>query len=78
MPSKMINIFTKDINFLDVIRDIDVEVFADNFTEDTSVGIPFGFDNIWAKTLDGKDFELTEKEQESLSIIATDLILDIE
>ena len=72
----MINIFTKAMNFLTIIRDVDVEVFACNFDGDESVGIPYGPEEIWAKTLDGQDFELTDKEQEDLSIKATEILLD--
>lgn len=49
------------------IRGVKVTVFGSNYTEDASVGINFGPDEVWAETVDGDDFELTENEIDDFS-----------
>lgn len=51
-----------------VVRFVQVTVFGDNYTEDRSVGLNFGPDDVWAEKEDGSNFELTEKEQEEFGI----------
>ena len=46
-------------------------LFADNFDGDPSVGIGIGPENVWATTLDGKPFELTDDEVEQFGIEAS-------
>ncbi len=66
----------RDIDFSKTVRGVDVTVFASNFSYDPSVGIVrFGPDDVWAKTEDGSDFELTEEEEEQLGIEASELVL---
>lgn len=60
------------------VRGVKVVVHANNFTEDPSVGIRLGPDEVYAKTEDGKDFELTEEEEIRFSTEATDSFLDWE
>ena len=48
----------------ETIREIEVEVFATDFDGDPSVGIAYGPETVWAETLDGQPFELTDEEIE--------------
>ena len=45
------------------IRGIEVEVTATSFDGDPSVGIAYGPEEVYATTLDGEPFELTEEEE---------------
>ncbi len=59
------------IQFYDIIRDVEVQITADDFDGDTSVGIEYGPETVTARRLDnGLDFELTEDEVELASIHA--------
>lgn len=64
------------MNFIKTIRGVDVEVHADKFDGDPSVGIGIGPEEVWAETLDGEPFELTDEEVEQLGIEATEAYLD--
>ena len=44
------------------VRGIKVTVFGSDYSSDESVGLNFGPDEVWAKTENGKDFDLTEEE----------------
>lgn len=59
------------LSFFRTIRCHELEVFADHFDGDESVGIGYGPEEVWAKTLEGEPFELTDLEIESLGIEAT-------
>lgn len=50
------------------IRGIEVEVTATAFDGDDSVGIPYGPEEIYAETLDGQPFELTEEELDKYTL----------
>ena len=50
------------------IRGTEVEVTATDFDGDTSVGMPYGPEVVYAETLDGEPFELTDEETEELII----------
>lgn len=58
------------MTFFETIRGVEVEVFAEEWDGDPSVGIPYGPEVVYAKTLDGEDFELTEGETEQMTILA--------
>lgn len=45
------------------IRGISVTVFGSNYSEDSSVGIQFGPEDVWAETEDGQYFKLTDDEE---------------
>lgn len=49
------------------IRGHDVTVHAELFTEDPSVGVPLGPDEIWAVDEYGHDFELEEHELDEIA-----------
>jgi hypothetical protein len=63
------------IDFFRTIRGIEVQVFADSFEGDDDTGIPYGPEDVWAETLDGEPFELTDEEAEELGMAATDMYL---
>ncbi len=50
------------------VRDTEVQVFAEDFDGDLSVGIAYGPELVYAKTLDGEDFELTDEETEAFTV----------
>jgi len=56
------------------IRNTKITFYADNFTEDPSVGLFYGPDECWATTESGEQFELTEDEESELSEQATDIM----
>ena len=61
------------IKFFETIRDIEVEVTADDFEGDHAIGMNYSPDTLSAKRLDdGTDFELTDDEIETLSIKASE------
>ena len=65
------------IKFFETIRDIEVEVTADDFDGDESVGVNIGPETVTATRLDnGEDFELTEAEIETLGIQATEIYFE--
>lgn len=65
-----------DMEFSRTVRGVDITVFAANFSYDPSVGIVrFAPDDVWAKTDDGSDFELTEEEEEQLADEAVESML---
>ena len=45
------------------VRGVEVEVTATAFEGDPSVGIAYGPEQVYATTLDGEPFELTEEEE---------------
>lgn len=46
----------------ETIRGTEVEITATDFDGDPSVGIPYGPEQVFATTLDGEPFELTDEE----------------
>ena len=66
------------LSFFRTIRGQELEVFADQFDGDESVGIGYGPEEVWAKTPEGEPFELTDLEIESLGIEATEIWYDQE
>lgn len=67
---------TRLIEFTKTIRGTEVTVFADHFDGDPSTGMEIGPEEVWARTLDGSEFELTDEEQEHLGIEATEAYLN--
>jgi hypothetical protein len=63
------------VEFSRTIRGVEVQVFADSFEGDDETGIPYGPEEVWAETLDGEPFELTDEEAEFLGMAATDMYL---
>src|SRR6185312_5987883 len=60
-----------EVDFFETIRGVEVKVVARNFTEDASVGIGLGPDEVYANVLNedgtvGEIFELTDAESEAL------------
>ena len=53
------------------IRGIELEIFAEDFDGDPSIGIPYTAQHIYAIDEDGQDFQLTNNEVEQISIEAT-------
>lgn len=66
------------ISFFSVVRSVEVEIIATDFDGDPSVGIGIGPEQVWAKTLEGEPFELTDEEAEKLGIEATEIWYDQE
>lgn len=58
------------MTFFETIRGVEVEIFAEEWDGDPSVGIPYGPEFVYAKTLDGQDFELTDAETDELTALA--------
>lgn len=58
------------MTFFDTIRGAEIEVFAESWDGDMSVGIAYGPEDVYAKTLEGEPFELTESEVEAMTIRA--------
>lgn len=56
------------LNMFKTVRDTEVQVFAEDFDGDPSVGVGYGPELVYAKTLDGEDFELTDEESEAFGI----------
>jgi hypothetical protein len=63
---------TTSVELEKVIRGVAVTVYANNFEEDRSVGLNLGPDEMYAKTEDGAEFELTDDEQSALAEEATE------
>jgi hypothetical protein len=61
------------IEFDRTIRGTEVRIFADSFDGDPSTGVGFGPEELWAKTHEGEEFELTDEEIDSLSVEATEI-----
>lgn len=61
---------------LRTIRGVEVEVHAEEWEYDPSVGINGHFGVIYAETLDGQPFELTAEEEEALGIEAVEAMFD--
>ena len=55
------------------VRGTKVTVFGSDYSSDESVGLNFGPDEVWAKTENGKDFDLTEEEIEYFSEKLTEI-----
>lgn len=58
------------MTFFQTIRGVEVEIHAEEWDGDESVGIPYGPEVVYATTLDGEDFELTDAETEAMTIRA--------
>jgi hypothetical protein len=63
------------VEFDRTVRGVEVTIFADRFTEDPSVGMFLGPEEISAETHDGKPFDLTSEEEEKLGSEATEIFL---
>jgi hypothetical protein len=63
------------VEFNQTIRGVEVQVFANSFYGDPSVGIGYGPEEVWAEKLDGEPFELTDEEADVLGMVATDIYL---
>ncbi len=59
-----------------VIRGTCVTVYGDNYTEDPSVGLGFGPEEVWAELPDGSQFELTDDEENDFSQKLADIKRD--
>lgn len=59
------------MTWFETVRGVEVEIFAESFDGDPSVGIEYGPEEVYAKTLEGADFELTEDEVEKFTIEAS-------
>lgn len=64
------------IEFDSIVRDTNVIVYASGFFEEHDVGIHMHPEELYAKTLKGKDFALTDKEEEELAAIAIEMYWD--
>ena len=64
------------MTFFETIRGVEIEVFAERFEGDPSIGLEIGPEEVWAKTLDGKDFYLRDEEVEQLATKATEIYLE--
>lgn len=64
------------VEFERTIRDRPVTIYADCFSQDPTVGIGLGPDELWAETEDGKSFELTDDEYSELCRAATEIFID--
>lgn len=60
------------LNWSEVVRGVEVEIYATDFDGDESVGIPYGPETVYAETMDGKPFELTEDEITKFTIEASE------
>lgn len=58
------------MKFIKTIRGVEVEVTAASWDGDPSCGIPYGPEEVYASTLDGQPFDLTDDEVEELTIEA--------
>lgn len=58
------------MTFFETIRGVEIEVHAEDWYGDPSVGIEYGPETVYARTLDGEDFELTDEETEKLTSTA--------
>lgn len=58
------------------IRGVKVKIIADEFSGDESVGIGYGPEVLYAETMDGEPFELTDKEAMEISGDATESYLE--
>jgi hypothetical protein len=61
------------MTFFDTIRDTEIEVFAEEWDGDISCGIAYGPEVVYAKTLDGQPFELTELEEAAMTVKAMEI-----
>lgn len=66
----------RTIQFSEIIREIEVEIFASDFDGDPSVGLNYGPECVWAEDKNGNDFPLTEDEIEKFSTKASEIYLD--
>ncbi len=59
------------MTFFETIRGVEVEVTAESWDGDESVGIPYGPEEVSATRLDnGEPFDLTDEEIDRLTIVA--------
>ena len=65
-----------NVSFFAIVRGVKVEIFASNFDGDPSVGLEIGPEEVWAKTVGGKIFELTDQETEQFGIEASKIYWD--
>lgn len=63
------------VEFEREIRGRTVTIFADCFSQDPTVGIGLGPDELWAE-IDGKPFELTDEEYSQMCELATEVFID--
>ncbi len=64
------------MTFRATIREVEVQVHAEEWDGDDSVGIPYGPEVVYAKTIDGQDFELTDAESDAMAIRAIEIHWD--
>lgn len=63
------------IEFEHNINETECIIYADEFTEDPSVGIGLGPEALWAQTPDGQEVEIPEHMISELVQIANELLL---
>lgn len=61
------------MNFIHTIRGEEVEVHAESWDGDESVGMAYVPEEVYANTLEGAPFELTDEEIEELTIKAVEI-----
>lgn len=66
---------SRTIQYFETVRGVEVEIFAEDFDCDPSVGLPIGPENVYAKTMNGEYFDLTDEEVEKFGIKATEIYL---
>lgn len=59
-----------------VIRGTCVTVYGDNYTEDPSVGLGFGPEEVWAEDAEGNQFQLTDDEEDNFGQRLADIKRD--
>jgi hypothetical protein len=62
----------RKIQFDRVVRGVEVTVTAEDFDGDESVGVPIGPETVYAETLSGEPFDLTDDEVETFGIQASE------
>lgn len=62
---------TKEEKVLKTIRGVEVDVHGHNFEHSPDINV-FGFEYVTATDMDGNAFELTDEEQEQLTIELSD------
>jgi hypothetical protein len=66
----------RKIQFDRVVRGVEVTVTAEDFDGDESVGVPIGPETVYAETLSGELFDLTDDEVETFGIQASEAYFD--
>lgn len=62
------------MTFIKTVRGTEVEIHIENSEYDPSVGIMFCHCEVYASTLDGKPFDLTDEESEQIGIEAGEML----